>query len=256
MATISPSPELTSMAAFRASVPFGGGPERTAERLCAVGRYQALSRGKELAGNRDEDRLVYIAEGSAKLIALSGPAQAKNGDQGSGSAACDHVLAFHFEGDIVSVLRQSDTDFRLIALTDLELVIFPAKQFLDVAQDDPAVLRSVLTRSLEALHRSRTKMMQLGHKSARQRIADFLVTMAKRLTGRTDGPCEITLPMSRRDIADSLGLTIETVSRQFTELRDAGLVETEGRSCVRLTDIRQLATEAGNTASTTKSPQS
>lgn len=225
------------MAAFRATVPFGDGLAHTAERLCAVGRYHALPKGKELAGDRDEDRLVYVAAGASKLVSHS------------------HVLAFHFDGDIVSVLRQSDADVRLVALTELELVIFPSRQFLDVAQDDPVVLRSVLTRSLEALHRSRTKMMQLGHKSARQRIADFLVTMAKRLTGRTDGPCELSLPMSRRDIADSLGLTIETVSRQFTELRDAGFIETEGRSSVRLTDIRQLATEAGIPVSTAKSSQ-
>jgi len=51
--------------------------------------------------------------------------------------------------------------------------------------------------------------------------------------------------MSRRDIGDSLGLTIETVSRQFSELREAGLVETEGRSIVRFIDLEKLAGEAG-----------
>jgi CRP/FNR family transcriptional regulator len=237
------------MDAFRAAVPFGNGPEDTADRLCAVGRYRSLERGKELLGDPDEDRLVYIASGAAKLVAQSAASGAK------GAATNNHVLAFHFGGDMVSVLRQSDADFRLVALSDLELVIFPANQFLDVAQDDPVVLRSVLTRSLQALHRSRTKMMQLGHKSARQRIADFLVSMAKRLCNRTKGACELTLPMSRRDIGDSLGLKIETVSRQFTELREAGLVETEGRSCVRLTDIAALAIEAGAASSPANPPQ-
>jgi CRP/FNR family transcriptional regulator len=51
--------------------------------------------------------------------------------------------------------------------------------------------------------------------------------------------------MSRRDIGDSLGLTIETVSRQLTELREAGLVETEGRSIISLSDIAALARLAG-----------
>ncbi len=138
------------------------------------------------------------------------------------------VLAFHFGGDLISVLRQSDGDFRLVALSDCELVIFPADQFLDIAQADPAVLRSVLTRSLQALHRSRTRMMQMGHKSAQQRIADFLVSMAERLADCTAGACVFSLPMSRRDIGDSLGLTIETVSRQLTELREAGLVGNRG----------------------------
>lgn len=84
-------------------------------------------------------------------------------------------------------------------------------------------------------------MMQMGHKSAAARIADFLVSMAERLAGCTSGACAFVLPMSRRDIGDSLGLTIETVSRQITELREAGLVATEGRSMVRLTDVAALA---------------
>jgi len=69
--------------------------------------------------------------------------------------------------------------------------------------------------------------------------------MAERLADCTAGPCEIALPMSRRDIGDSLGLTIETVSRQLTELREAGLVATEGRSRVCLSDVAALAQLAG-----------
>lgn len=252
MATITASPEMASMASFRATMPLGNGPEETADRLCAVGRCQSLGRGKELPSHPTEDRLVYIADGSAKLVAQSA---STNNAPNSASSANNHILAFHFGDDIVSVLRQQDADFRLVALTDIDLVIFPAAQFLDVAQDDPIVLRSVLTSSLQALHRSRTKMMQLGHKSARQRIADFLVGMADRLCGRTSGACKLILPMSRRDIGDSLGLTIETVSRQFTELKDAGLVTTKGRSCVYLTDISKLLAEAGNTPSSHNPPQ-
>jgi CRP/FNR family transcriptional regulator len=146
---------------------------------------------------------------------------------------------------MVSVLRRSAEDFRLVALSELDLVIFASDEFLDIAQDDPPLLRAVFARSVQALHSSRTRMMQLGHKSARQRIADFLISMAGRLAGRTNGKCELFLPMSRRDIGESLGLTIETVSRQFTELREAGLIETEGRSRVRLIDLEALAAQAG-----------
>ncbi|QUL38008.1 helix-turn-helix domain-containing protein [Erythrobacter sp. JK5] len=252
MASLTLSPEIACMAAFRTAVPFGNGPSDTADRLCAIGRYRGLARGQELRADPEEDRLVFIAEGCAKLAAKSSCASA---GQACSSTTNTHILAFHFPGEIVSVLRRSDGDFRLVALVDLDLVAFPSIEFLDIAQDDPVVLRSVLSRSLEALHRSRTKMMRLGHKSARQRIADFLVSMAERLEGRTAGACEFALPMSRRDIGDSLGLKIETVSRQFTELREAGLIETEGRSHVRLTDIAALAEEAGRTPIREKPPQ-
>ncbi len=170
---------------------------------------------------------MFIAGGSAKLVANH------------------HVLAFHFTGEIVSLLCQSDGDFRLAALSDLELVVFSADEFLDVAQADPKMLRSVIAISLQALERSRTKMMRLGHKTARQRVADFLHSMAERMHDATKGQCELELPMSRRDIGESLGLTIETVSRQFTELRELGLIETTGRSGVRIPDLRALSTEAG-----------
>lgn len=234
MATLSPPSPDTGMAAFRAALPHGTGDAPTADSLCALGQTARLAKGAELAPDPDADRLVWIASGAAKLVAPH--AAGTPGGQ---------VLAFHFAGDLVSVLRQSDGDFRLVALADCDLVIFPSDSFLDAAQGDPAVLRSVLTRSLQALHRSRTRMMQMGHKSAAARIADFLVAMAERLTGTTQGPCAFALPMSRRDIGDSLGLTIETVSRQLTELREAGLVETEGRSNIALTDVGALARIAG-----------
>ena len=248
MATLSLSPSRQAMDAFRNAMPRGHGDNATAARLCEAGRHVSIARGESLDANPDADRLVFVAGGAAKLVGQSAVAKAEGAGAESGRqhpSAHNHVLAFHFAGDMVSVLRQSDGDFRLVALNDLDLVIFSSDDFLDIAQEDPVILRSVLARSLQALHRSRTKMMQLGHKSARQRIADFLVSMAERLAGCTCGRCEIALPMSRRDIGESLGLTIETVSRQFSELRDAGLVETEGRSIVRFTDLEALAQQAG-----------
>jgi len=242
MATISNICGHDSMEAFRAGLPLGTGGAPTADRLCAIGYCLPLAKGEELAPDPREDRLVYIASGAAKLAARP-----------LADAPSGQVLAFHFAGDMISVLRRSAQeswgDFRLVALTDCAIVVFPAERFLDIAQSDPAVLRSVLARSLQALHRSRTRMMQMGHKSAGARIADFLVSMAERLAGCTSGPCSFALPMSRRDIGDSLGLTIETVSRQLTELREAGLVETEGRSKVALSDVAALARIAGRTGS-------
>ncbi|WP_066525314.1 Crp/Fnr family transcriptional regulator [Erythrobacter sp. CCH5-A1] len=243
MATLSPLPPTSLAPAigldqFRAALPDGTGEGRVADALCALGAAAQLARGQELAPDPETDRLVWLASGAAKLVAR-GPASVATGAPGG------QVLAFHFAGDLVSVLRQKDGDFRLVALTPCDLVIFPSDAFLDHAQGDPVVLRSVLTRSLQALHRSRTRMMQMGHKSAAARIADFLVSMAERLADCTAGTCAFALPMSRRDIGDSLGLTIETVSRQLTELREAGLVETEGRSKVALTDVAALARIAG-----------
>jgi CRP/FNR family transcriptional regulator, anaerobic regulatory protein len=238
MASLSPPPTETGIAAFRAALPVETRDGLIADRLCGLGKAVHLAKGAQLTPDPHHDRLVSMASGCAKLVAPP-----------HGGSPHHQVLAFHFAGDLVSVLRQSANepwgDFRLVALSRCDLVIFPAERFLDIAQGDPAVLRSVLTRSLQALHRSRTRMMQMGHKSAGARIADFLVSMAERLANCTAGACTFPLPMSRRDIGDSLGLTIETVSRQLTELREAGLLVTVGRSVVCLCDVAALARLAG-----------
>ena len=242
MATAALTPELASMETFRESLIRESGSKATAERLCAVGRFSSLSRGSMLWQNPDSDRLVFIASGAVKLIGnRSGSELGTSAKSQCGS----QILAFHFVGEIVPLVNQSERDVRLAALCDTDLVVFWTDQFLDVAQGDPPVIRAVLARSLEALQRSRARMMQLGHKSARQRVADFLVTLAQRIGCMDGAACDITLPMSRRDIADSLGLTLETVSRQFADFRTEGLIVTSGRSEVRLPDLAALAREAG-----------
>jgi CRP/FNR family transcriptional regulator len=215
-------------------------------------RALALAAALLLAPVAAAAQTLTVTNGEGKVTTFTGEALA---DLPRGTAKLAGKTAY--EGaDLVSVLRQSDGhsrgDLRLVALTDSDLVIFPADRFLDAAQADAAVLRAVLSRSLQALHRSRKRMMQMGHKSAAARIADFLVSMAERLADCTSGPCAFALPMSRRDIGDSLGLTIETVSRQLTELREAGLLATEGRSRIALSDVAALARIAGRQAEPAK----
>jgi CRP/FNR family transcriptional regulator len=95
-------------------------------------------------------------------------------------------------------------------------------------------------------------MLLLGRKSASEKIASFLLETRDRLNAPKgcefrfeDGPETIELPFSRQQIADILGLTIETVSRQFTRLKDAGIVDLPSRREVRILDSAALEAEAG-----------
>lgn len=248
MATTALSPELEAMDRFRAAMPEASRNSDIGDRLCAVGQYRCLEAGEELPVDPSEDRLVFVARGVTKLVARLPmmPIEPLNpGGSKTKFTGKTQVLAFHFPGDIVSVLREADGDYRVVALEETDLVVFFSDQFLDVAQDDPAVIRSMIASSIQALHASRTGMMQLGHKCAGERIGEFLTSMAERLCGCTQGPCEFALPMSRRDIADSLGLTIETVSRQFAELRESGRIATEGRSIIRVKQLDTLNRRGG-----------
>ena len=89
-------------------------------------------------------------------------------------------------------------------------------------------------------------MVLLGRKTAREKLASFLITLSRRAERRGQGANPVHVPMTRTDIADYLGLTIETVSRTFTALRKAGLIEQLPDHAVRLTDSEDLLAIAGD----------
>ena len=82
--------------------------------------------------------------------------------------------------------------------------------------------------------------MMLGRKSAKEKVASFLVTLAERNGTPNGGYISFSLPMSRTDIADFLGLTVETVSRTLTRLRKENLIALENPQTVLIRDMRAL----------------
>lgn len=204
-------------------------------RLQAMGRYASAIAGETILEDGEQDQIVFVVQGVTKLVAhaLGGREQ---------------VVAFHFEGDLIAFSARGAHSYTLCALRDCELIAFPATEFLVLARSESGLLNEVLERVLTSLRRSREKSITLGRKTAQERVAGFLVGMAERIGARKEVGCLLRLPMSRRDMADSLGLTIETVSRQLTELRKAGLIETSGRSDVQLCDVAALQARAGHLA--------
>ncbi len=192
----------------------------------------AVARGSVAPLDHSQDSLVFIAEGSTKLVAHA-------------SHDREQIVAFHFGGDLVAIPPDIRHSYSLVALRDSRLIAFPAREFEDRAAAEPTILRTLLDRFQTALFRCRDKALGLGRKNAQERLASFLLGMAERIDSVEAGCVAMDLPMSRRDIADSLGLTIETVSRQFSELRAAGFVGTTGRSRVILADLDALAERAG-----------
>lgn len=198
-----------------------------------IAQQHFVARGHDAPLDLTRPMLVYVAKGAAKLV-------------GRASGSREQILSFHLEGDLVSVAGDALHGYRLTALTDSCLVAFDEADFLECASAHPPIMRALISRIEAALHRSRDKTISLGRKSAQERVASFLYALSKRMTPAQNGKCVLDLPMSRRDIGDSLGLTIETISRQFSELRAAGLIETCGRSRVLLPDIGALAKRAGH----------
>jgi CRP/FNR family transcriptional regulator len=201
-------------------------------------RYASPRSGDALFTGSDADQVVFVASGSTKLVAHA-------------SHGREQVVAFHFAGDLILVPARAAHAYAVCALEDCEFIYFPAREFLELARFETGMVEHLLDHTMQALARCREKTITLGRKSAQERVATFLVTMAERIgaerIGAEDenGGCVLDLTMSRRDIADSLGLTIETVSRQLSQLRSASLLETHGRSRVVLLDLPSLNARAG-----------
>lgn len=133
------------------------------------------------------------------------------------------VIAFGYPGDIVGFpandLHHTDCE----ALTDVRLQPF-RRSYLENGEGDPALHCALLQAALREISAMQDHFMMLGRKSATEKLASFLFALSERVGENLGAYRQITLPMSRSDIADFLGLTTETVSRTFTQLRKSGII--------------------------------
>lgn len=206
---------------------------KTCNQLETIATTLSLDRGKIAPLDRSIDQIACITRGATKLAVHA------SGDR-------EQIVAFHFAGDIVSIPSDGSHIYVMTSLVETELLVFPAREFFDQASAESTMARSLFDRLPAALNRCREKAVALGRMSAHERLAGFLIGMAERVGKRVGERIVLNLPMSRQDIGDSLGMTIETVSRQLGAMRNAGLIETRGRSQIVLRDIRELAKRAGH----------
>ncbi|QRE75949.1 helix-turn-helix domain-containing protein [Methylobacterium aquaticum] len=130
------------------------------------------------------------------------------------------IDGFHLPGDIFGLEAGAERRTGADALTGTTLAAFRRGDREALTGGAGALAQEVVAAMLRALERAQDHMMLLGRKSARERVASFLLGLAER--AGTDGA--IALPMSRTDIADHLGLTIESVSRTLTRLERDGVI--------------------------------
>ena len=134
------------------------------------------------------------------------------------------------------------------ALTQSRVCKLPRAAFNRFMQDEPALGRRALEFAARRIRASQEQQLSLGRKTAAERVASFLLDMAERNQARGGGASPLSLPMTRADIADHLGLTLETVSRAFSRLRKLGLIQLEGADRVAIPDLEALAAEAAQAA--------
>ncbi|MEK9284702.1 MULTISPECIES: helix-turn-helix domain-containing protein [unclassified Bradyrhizobium] len=148
------------------------------------------------------------------------------------------IGAFHLVGDFFGLENGSTHRFTAEAVVETTVRLIKRQSLETVAENDAVVTRNLLSMTTKSLQHAENHMLLLGRKDAIERVAAFLLEMDDRLAGAGN----MTLPMSRRDIADYLGLTLETVSRALARLRRAGALDFVGNTQreVRLLDRKQL----------------
>src|ERR1700758_1017357 len=173
-----------------------------------MGAMMAYPRNTEIFGeNEPADYLYRVVSGSVRTSKIL-------------SAARRQVGGFYLPGDIFGLEFADEHTFSAEAISDAKVVVVKRSALTALADRDPAIGRELFALTGRELRRVQDRVLLLV-KSAQERVAGFLLEMAERAgAGNT-----IELPMSRQDIADYLGLTIETVSRTLTGLESAAAIE-------------------------------
>jgi len=127
-------------------------------------------------------------------------------------------------------------------INDVVMIRYPKRQLETAIEKEAGLGQQLFRLACAELDRAQNSMLLLGRKSADERLASFLLDLAARQAdAERDDKSILHLAMSRQDIADHLGLTIETVSRIFTRFRQAGLISLPDRHAVIIKSAEQLA---------------
>lgn len=153
--------------------------------------------------------------------------------------------------DFVGRPGRSSAAYDVTATTDLVMCCFRRKPFEDMMASTPHIAQRLLEMTLDELDAAREWMLLLGRKTAREKIASLLAIIARRdasLKAPRAHPTAITfdLPLTREEMADYLGLTLETVSRQMSALKRDGIIHLEGKRQVTIPQLDALLEETGD----------
>lgn len=150
------------------------------------------------------------------------------------------MTGFLFPGDFLGLANEANYAYSAEAVTFTTLCRFPRRKLETLLERYPKMERRLLGMASHELAIAQEQMLLLGRKTAREKIASFLLMLANRAVQRGQRDNPVSVPMSRNDIGDYLGLTTETVSRTFTQLRQSRCITLLQGGKIELTDRASL----------------
>jgi CRP/FNR family transcriptional regulator len=181
------------------------GPDELPELNAIVSHIRMEAKSTFIHQGEEADSVFSVTEGTVRLYKLLSDGRRQ-------------VIGFAMPGDFLGLALHNRYGFSADAVDDVELCRFDRKQFDALVTAKPHFLRRLHEFATHELVIAQEQMTLIGRRSAEERIAAFLVAMRERWARIRGGSVTIQLPMQRIDMADFLGLTIETVSRTLTKL--------------------------------------
>lgn len=204
--------------------------------LARASSKQTVEPGAELVGDMETvDHYSNVLAGVVKLTKTL-------------SDGRQQIVGLQFAPDFLGRPFKTESAVNAEAATNVSLCSFPKAAIERMMKQSPELENRLLRQTLKELDEARDWMLTLGRKTAAEKVASFLLLIANHIDPTLDeGEEKVTfdLPLTRADIADFLGLTIETVSRQFTKLRADGVISIENNRHVTVARRERLEARAG-----------
>lgn len=205
---------------------------RSLGSVCRFGRNETI-----FSDGADANASYKVVSGAVRLIKLMPDGRR-------------HVAGFALEGDLFGLEWTGVYGLTAESVTEVTAIRYGRTQLERLGEERPEVRRQLTERLRMDLCAAHQHLLSLGCKTARERVAWFLLSLARR--GGTGQTC-VSVPMGRQDIADYLGLTIETVCRTLSELRASSAIAIPGRHEIVIRSIVRLrmAADTGDNSSET-----
>jgi CRP/FNR family transcriptional regulator len=158
----------------------------------------------------------------------------------------EQITGYHMTGDVLGFdgLSEERHSCEAVALEDSEVCALPFEKLDELARAKPALRRNLFRLLSSDVSRGQDMMLLLGSMRSEERLASFLLNLARRFQRRGYSASEFALRMTREEIASYLGLTLETVSRLFSRLQSEGLIQVQGRA-IKVLDVAALKRMVG-----------
>ena len=197
-------------------------PLAIAEIMEKLGVRMTFAKGEEIFGqDEDADMIHFVVKGAVRTTRFLIDGRRQIGD-------------FYYAGDLVGLETGAVHRFCAEALTDCVIQVVRRSSLRVLGANDD-LDRAIWEATRRELERTQEHLLMLGRKTACEKVASFLMDLANR-----HDDADVALPMGRQDMADYLGLTIETVSRMVTQLQGEHVVEFTGSRHFRVTRWQTL----------------